>query len=56
VRAKQTKNIYKIRNIRMSHTKINKATDYVTITGRINKRLTMSGTKIKIELYGSLKV
>jgi hypothetical protein len=40
----------------MSHTKINKTPDYVTIADRINKRLTISGTKIKIELYGSLEV
>jgi hypothetical protein len=49
-----TKNMHKTRNIRMSDTMINKTPNYMTIAGRINKRLTISGTKMNNEFHGSL--
>lgn len=49
-----TKNMHKTRNIRMSDTMINKTPNYMTIAGRINKRLTISGTKTNNEFHGSL--
>jgi hypothetical protein len=36
----------RIGNIRTSDTNIKKTPDYAMIAGRINKRLTISGTKI----------
>jgi hypothetical protein len=43
--------MHKIRNIETSD---NKTPDYVTIMGRITKKLTISGTNMNIELHRSL--
>jgi hypothetical protein len=52
-RNKLTPNMYRIRNVRSSDTKINKTPYNVTITSRIVKRLTISGCKMNIELHES---
>jgi hypothetical protein len=53
-RNKLTQNMYRIRNVRSSDTKINKTPYNVTIMSRILKRHTISGCKVNIELHGSL--
>jgi hypothetical protein len=53
-RNKLTQNMYIIWNVRSSDTKVNKTPYNVTITSWILKRLTISGCKVNIELYGSL--
>jgi hypothetical protein len=53
-RNKLTQNMYKIRNVRSSDTKINKTPYNVTIMSRILKRLTNSGCKVNIELHECL--
>lgn len=50
---KLTQNMHRIRNIRAGKTKIDQATYNVTTMSRIQKRLTISGTKTNIELHGS---
>jgi hypothetical protein len=51
---KLTPNMYRVRNVRSSETKVNKTSYNVTITNRILKRLIVSGCKVNIELHGSL--
>jgi hypothetical protein len=53
-RNKLTQNMYRIRNVRSSDTKVNKTPYNVTIMSRILKRLTISRCKVNIELHGSL--
>jgi hypothetical protein len=53
-RNKLTHNMYKIQNIRSSNTKVTMIPYNVTIMSRILKRLTISGSKVNIELHGSL--
>jgi hypothetical protein len=51
---KLTQNMYRIRNVGSSDTKINQTPDNVMIMSKILKRLTISGCKVNIELHGSL--
>jgi hypothetical protein len=53
-RNKLTQNMYRVSNVRSNDTKVNKTPYNMTITSRILKRLTISGHKVNIELYGSL--
>jgi hypothetical protein len=53
-RNKLTQNMYKVRNVWSSDTKVNKTSYNVTITSRIPKRLTISGCKVNTELHRSL--
>jgi hypothetical protein len=51
---KLAKNVNSIRNVRMGHTQIDKAPNNMTIPSGIMERFIISGTKLKIELHGSL--
>jgi hypothetical protein len=51
---KLTQNMYIVRNVRSSDTKVNKTPYNMTITSRILKRLTINGCKVNIELQMSL--
>jgi hypothetical protein len=44
----------RIRNVRTSDSKIDKTPNKVTITCRVKKRITITSTKLDIELHGSL--
>jgi hypothetical protein len=46
--------MYEIRNVRSNDTKVNKTPYNVTITSGILKMLTISGSKVNIELHGSI--
>jgi hypothetical protein len=50
---KLTQNVYKVRNVRPSDSKVNKALYNVTITSGILKRLNIRGCKVNIELHES---
>jgi hypothetical protein len=51
---KLAKNVNSIRDVRTGHTQIDKAPNYMAIPSRISERFTISGTKLEIELHGSL--
>jgi hypothetical protein len=53
-RNKLTQNMYRVRNIRSSDTKVNKTPYNVMIMSRILKRPTINGHKVNIELHWSL--
>lgn len=51
---KLTENVNSKRNVRMSDTKVNKAPNNMAIESWILARLTISSTKLKVELHRSL--
>src|SRR3954464_15034167 len=53
-RNKLTQNMNRIRDVRTSDSKINKAPNKMTITCRIRKRITISNLKLNIKLHRGL--